>query len=67
MSITPTPVAASVSPRPYADTFTCVFGSTNDAGTSWMGIDLSSTKHHTTVDSTESKRLTPGSFAGVLT
>lgn len=64
MSKTPTPMFASALARPYADSFAT---STNANPTNWVCIDLSSTEHHTTGGSTGSKRLTPGSFAGVLT
>jgi hypothetical protein len=64
MSKTPAPMSASALPRPYADSFAT---STNANPNGWVCIDLSSTEHHTTVGFTGSKRLTPGSLAGVLT
>jgi hypothetical protein len=64
MSKTPTAMFASVPPRPYADSFATA--STGNP-TVWACIGLASTEHGTTVGFTESKRLTPGSFAGVLT
>jgi hypothetical protein len=64
MSKMPAPMSASALPRPYADPSAV---STNGNPTGWVCIDLASTEHHTTVGFTGSKRLTPGSFAGVLT
>ncbi len=67
MSKTPTSMFASASPRPYADAFGGQFGSGNMNATGWAHIDTTSTEHLSTVGCTESKRLNPGSFAGVLT
>jgi hypothetical protein len=64
MSKTPTSMFASALSRPHADS---VANPANGNPTTWACIDLASTKHHTTVGFTGSKRLTPGSFAGVLT
>jgi len=70
MSITPTVIIASASPRPYA-----VQCSTSDVGSlvgasfgaGWVCGDHMSTEHNPTMVTTESKRLDPGSLAGVLT
>jgi hypothetical protein len=64
MSMTPTSMPASALSRPYADSFA---NSTTGNPTAWVCIDLTSTEHHTAVGVTESKRLIPGSLAGVLT
>lgn len=77
MSITPTAIIRSASPRPYAGVHgsplsvpTQAAGSLQDAsfGGTWVCSDHMSTEHNpTTGDTTGSKRLDPGSFAGVLT
>ena len=75
MSITPTITIPSASPRPYAgvsgtwaSTLTvCSFQVASLADT-WVCSDHMSTEHNpTTGNTTGSKRLSPGSFAGVLT
>lgn len=70
MSITPTAIIASASPRPYATQRSIavvdqLVGSS--FGPSWVCCDHMSTEHNPTTVTTESKRLGPGSFAGVLT
>ena len=70
MSITPTAIIASVSPRPCAtQRSTSVGGSLVGAsfGTNWVCSDHMSTEHNPITVTTESKRLGPGSLAGVLT
>jgi hypothetical protein len=70
MSITPTAIVASVSPRPYAaQRSTTVVGSLIGAsfGTNWKCSDHMSIEHNPATVTTESKRLDPGSLAGVLT
>jgi hypothetical protein len=70
MSMTPTAIIASVSPRPYAtQRSTSVVGSLVGAsfGTNWTCSDHMSIEHNPTTVTTESKRLGPGSLAGVLT
>ena len=72
MSITPTAIIASASPRPYAaqHSFSTGFvGSLDGASFSgnWVCSDHMSTTHNPNTVTTESKRLGPGSFAGVLT
>lgn len=69
MSKTPTAIIASASPRPYA-TQHSVPGSLVEASFGsfsgqWVCSEHMSTEHNPTT--TESKRLDPGSFAGVLT
>ena len=70
MSTTPTAIIASASPRPSgSQRSVSVAGSLVGAsfGTSWVCGDHMSTKHNPTTMTTVSKRLGPGSFAGVLT
>ena len=75
MSIMPTAVIRSASPRPYAGVRLAsmsVFptGSLQGAmfGGHWVCGDHMSIEHNsTTATTTGSKRLGPGSFAGVLT
>ena len=77
MSITPTVIIPSASPRPYAGAQASLSvsnavstGSRQDSllGTNWVCGDHMSTPHNpVTVDTFGSKRLDPGSFAGVLT
>jgi hypothetical protein len=70
MSITPTAIIASASPRPYAtQRSTSVVGQLVGAsfGANWVCFDHMSIKHNPTTVTTESKRLDPGSLAGVLT
>ena len=70
MSMTPTAIIASVSPRPYAtQRSTSVIGSLVGAsfGTNWTCSDHMSIEHNPTTVTTESKRLGPGSLAGILT
>ncbi len=77
MSITPTAIIRSASPRPYAGVHgaslsvsALSFGSVQDPsfGGNWVGCDHMSTEHNTTTGiTTGSKRLGPGSFVGVLT
>ena len=69
MSITPTAIIASASPRPYAAQRSVVIAGSLGAsfGTSWVCGDHMSITHNPSVTTTESKRLGPGSFAGVLT
>lgn len=75
MSITPTAVIRSASPRPYADAASLsvsaysvgLLQNTSFDG-SWVCCDHMSTEHNpTTANTTGSKRLGPGSFVGVLT
>ncbi len=73
MSITPTTVFASVSPRPYAGVLGAA-PSTRESlsfhatGGSWVCGDHMSTKPNAiTVGTNGSKRLNPGPFVGVLT
>ena len=75
MSITPTAIIRSASPRPYAG----VRGASMSVSTTgslqgasfegtWVCCDHMSTEHNpTTGNTTGSKRLGPGSFVGVLT
>ena len=77
MSITPTAIIRSASPRPYAG----VHGASLSVSTlshgslqassfrgSWVCSDHMSTEHNpTTGNTTGSKRVGPGSFVGVLT
>jgi hypothetical protein len=74
MSMTPTAIIRSASPRPYAGASLLV--STQSTGTlqvspfghDWVCGDHMSTEHNpVTVHTFGSKRLHPGSFAGVLT
>jgi hypothetical protein len=74
MSITPTAIIASALSRPYAAQRSIAIGGSLGAsfGTSWVCGDHMSTAHtsighNPTVTINESKRLGPGSFAGVLT
>jgi len=70
MSITPTAIIASAPPRPSASQRSVsVVGQLVGAsfGTSWVCTDHMSAKHNPTTMTTESKRLGPGSLAGVLT
>ena len=79
MSITPTAVVRSVSPRPYAGVLgarlpistSLVPASPLQAasfGDSWVGTGHMSAMHNpTTVGTNGSKRLGPGSLSGVLT
>jgi hypothetical protein len=74
MSITPTAVIHSASPRPYSGASlaasTLSTGTLQDPtfGHDWVCGDHMSTEHNpVTVDTFGSKRLDPGSFAGVLT
>ena len=75
MSITPTAIIRSASPRPYvgvrlAALSTSSTGSLQDPsfGGNWVCGDHMSTEHNpTTGATTGSKRLGPGSFVGVLT
>ncbi len=70
MSITPTAIIRSASPRPYVGVRTAALsistGSLQDPnfGGNWVCGDHMSTEHNPT---TGSKRLGPGSFGGVLT
>ena len=72
MSITPTAAIRSASPRPYVGVRTAALsistGSFQDSsvGGTWVCGDHMSTEHNQT-GTTGSKRLHPGSFAGVLT
>ena len=71
MSTTPTAIIRSASPRPYAG----VHGASRSVSTgslqgssfggNWVCGDHMSTDHNATT--TDSKRLGPGSFEGVLT
>jgi hypothetical protein len=74
MSITPTAIIRSASPRPDA----AVVGTWASPSTvrslqnpsfigTWVCSDHMSTEHNHTGNTTGSKRLSPGSFAGVLT
>ena len=77
MSIMPTAIIRSASPRPYAG----VLGASMSVSTlshgslqapsfagNWVCNDHTSTEHNpTTGNTTGSKRLGPGSFVGVLT
>jgi hypothetical protein len=66
MSISPDTVFASAPSRPYAGPVGS-FQVTSLLG-SWVCGDHMSAEHNpTVVDTTGSKRLSPGSFAGVLT
>ena len=70
MSMTPTAIIASVSPRPYAtQRSTSVIGSLVGASfcTNWTCSDHMCMEHNPTTVTSESKRLGPGSLAGVLT
>jgi hypothetical protein len=77
MSITPTAIIRSASPRPYAGVLgaslsvsTLSHGSLQDPsfGGHWVCCDHMSTEHNPTTGNTSgSKRLGPGSFVGVLT
>ena len=75
MSITPTAIIRSASPRPYAGVCLASMsvsptGSLHGAsfGGTWVCGDHMSIEHNsTTVTTTGSKRLGPGSFVGVLT
>ncbi len=75
MSITATAIIRSASPRPYADAAPLSVSAYSDGflqissfGGSWVCCDHMSTEHNpTTGNTTGSKRLSPGSFAGVLT
>ena len=77
MSITPTAIIRSASTRPYAGVrgallpvLTPSSGSLQDSafGGSWVCGDHMSTEHNPTTGTTfGSKRLDPGSLAGVLT
>jgi len=80
MSITPTAIIRSVSPRPYAHTTGLSVAAASVAAASvgfvqhpsfdgsWVCCDHMSTEHNpTTANTTGSKRLGPGSFVGVLT
>jgi len=77
MSITPTAIIRSASPRPYAGVRGSVLSVSTDRavslqnasfGGNWVCSDHMSTEHNpTTGNTTGSKRLSPGSFAGVLT
>ena len=75
MSITPTAIIGSASPRPYAQAARLSVSSNSvgflqnsSFGGSWECTDHMSTEHNpTTGSNVGSKRLTPGSLAGVLT
>jgi hypothetical protein len=74
MSITPTAIIRSASPRPYAGASLPVSARSTSTlvvspfGHNWVCGDHMSTEHNpVTVDTFGSKRLDPGSFAGVLT
>lgn len=73
MSITPTAIIRSASPRPYARTLGTSPSTTHSFqvasfGGTWVCGDHMSTEHNpNTGDTTGSKRLSPGSFVGVLT
>ena len=75
MSITPTAIIRSASPRPYAGVLgaslsVSTIGSFQGSsfGGHWVCGDQMSTQHNpNTVDTTGYKRLGPGSFVGVLT
>jgi hypothetical protein len=65
MRISPTAIIRSASPRPYAH---AALVSASSFGGSWVCTGHMSTEHNPTVgNTTGSKRLTPGSFVGVLT
>jgi hypothetical protein len=75
MSITPTAIIRSASPRPYAGVVgtwvspstACPLQHASFAGT-WVCSDHMSIAHNpNTGNTTGSKRLSPGSFVGVLT
>ena len=75
MSITPTAIIRSASPRPYAGVVgtwaspstVCSLPNSFVVGT-WVRSEHMSTQHNPiTGNTTGSKRLSPGSFAGVLT
>jgi hypothetical protein len=70
MSIMPTAIIRSASPRPYADVHGASLSPTSSVqgssfGGNWVCCDLMSIEHNPTT--TGSKRLGPGSFVGVLT
>jgi hypothetical protein len=77
MSITPTAIIHSASPRPYAGihgaslsapTWSTTTLQDSPVGHHWVCGDHMSTEHNpVTVDTFGSKRLDPGSFTGVLT
>ena len=77
MSITPTVIIPSASPRPYAGAQASLpasnavsTGSRQDSPSvgTWVCCDHMSTQHNPlTVDTFGSKRLDPGSFVGFLT
>ena len=75
MSITPTAIIRSASPRPYAGVHgaslsVSTIGSLQGSsfGGNWVCGDHMSTEHNpTTTNTTGSKRLGPGSLEGVLT
>ena len=72
MSITPTAIIRSASPRPYADAHAAPVSASTLRGWSfggtWVCCDHMSTEHNPTTGSTVgSKRLDPGSFVGSLT
>ncbi len=75
MSITPTAIIRSASPRPYADAtslsvsaYRVGFLPNSSFDGSWVCCDHMSTEHNpTTGNTTGSKRLDPGAFVGVLT
>jgi hypothetical protein len=77
MSITPTAIIRSASPRPFAGAHGAVpsvstlsYGSfqASSLGGHWVCCDHMSTEHNpTTGNTTGSKRPGPGSFVGVLT
>jgi hypothetical protein len=74
MSIMPTTVIRSASPRPYAGVRPASMsvaptGSLQGAtfGGHWVCGDHMSIEHNSTTVTTGSKRLGPGSFVGVLT
>ena len=73
MSIMPTAIIRSASPRPYAGvhgaSLSVSTGSLQGSsfGGNWVCGDHMSTDHNATTTTTDSKRLGPGSFEGVLT
>lgn len=71
MSITPTAIIRSASPRPHADAssmYSVGFLENTSFDGSWVCCDHMSTEHNpTTGNTTGSKRLGPGSFVGILT
>jgi hypothetical protein len=74
MSITPTAIIRSASPRPYTGASLSVSAASHCSlqspafGGTWVCGDHMSTEHNaTTGTTTGSKRLDPGSFVGVLT